>query len=673
MSEQPSLTAIVEALGGKKEGSSYRCDCPVHNGRSLIVTEKPGETILFHCKNGCDQSDVLTALKDRGLWPSTNGRHEATPPNPAPPEPGESLEAKYEYCDTDGTHYATKGRFRTFGGKTFRWRRPDDERWAGLRGLKEVDLPLFGAHLLAESGGPVIFNEGEKATKACQAVGLTAVCAAGSAGQRIFGTALAALKDRDVVLWPDNDDAGRGLMRHIARELDGIAKSVRFVTPDVPAKGDAFDYFGAGGTVDALLDTLAEIRIEPWIEETPDGYIVSLPEDGGTIRFVASSLDSTRGRAPEVMLRVWNEIPGVSNEQFAARLNLVSLSNREAYRRSLDEMFGKEGGWTRRLNRACDMLLRAHNERDDSIVLLEAPVMENAYLIRGFQPADGPAFIFGQGGSGKTYLALYMATCISLGIPFLGRDVGQAAVLYVDYESSPWRLRQRTERILAGMGMADTLPAIFYWPGGGVPLVDMVPALERKIAQDDIGAIFIDSAVLAAGSDPERSETAARYFNALSRLGLPSLTIAHVTKQDDDRYPFGSIFWHNSARLTWNVKLAHDDGDVAHLGLHNRKSNDDKPEPSLGLRVTFGADSGPVTFQREDLASVQGLNKDLPLKTRILAELKAGHDRITIKELAGELDEKEDSVSRTLRRMESAVSVDRSAVPHRYGALDVAR
>ena len=71
----PSLIAIAEALNGRKEGSSYRCECPLHNGRSLIVTENNAK-ILFNCKSGCPQGDVLAALKERGLWPSTNGHQE---------------------------------------------------------------------------------------------------------------------------------------------------------------------------------------------------------------------------------------------------------------------------------------------------------------------------------------------------------------------------------------------------------------------------------------------------------------------------------------------------------------------------------------------------------------------------------------------------------------------
>lgn len=653
------LDTIVAALDGKKEGSSFRALCPIHNGRSLIVTPKNG-TVLFNCKNGCEQGDVLAALRDRGLWsPKRDEQAPATPP-----AVGETLDDEYEYRALDGTLMAVKGRFRTFGGKTFKWRRPEGQEWMGLRGLKEVDLPLFGAHLLGDHDGPVFMCEGEKAVKACQAVGLTAVCAAGGAGQRNFGTALAALKGRDVVLWPDNDDAGRELMRHLARELDGIAESVRFVSPDVPPKGDGFNYFGSGGTVDALLETLAHVRSEPWVETMPDGYLVSLLDSGGLVRFEFSDIDS-RGRSLDAEVFVWQEIPGVTRERFSARLNVSSLSGREAFRRQLDEMFGK-GDWTAKLNRACNLMRQAHRERDDSIVLMEALDVEMQYLLRPFILTEGASIIFGQGGSGKTFLALAFAACVSLGIPFLGNPVQQTAVLYVDYESSPSVLKRRMHRLLEAMGMAESLPAVFYWPARGVPLAELVLALQRKIRKENIGFVIIDSAVLAAGADPERSETAARYFGALARLGVPSLSVAHVTKRDDDQYPFGSIFYHNSARLTWNVKLEHSDGNVAHLGLFNRKVSDDQPEKPIGLKVTFDGKDGPIAIQREELS--QEWDAERSQADRIRRELRAGQR--SVKELAEVLGLTEAAVRKTLnQRMEDVQKLAKAADESYYWGL----
>jgi putative DNA primase/helicase len=62
---------LAKALGGKREGHAYRCPCPVHGGKSLIVTERRGKT-LFHCKAGCEQDAVVEALRDLGLFGAAN-------------------------------------------------------------------------------------------------------------------------------------------------------------------------------------------------------------------------------------------------------------------------------------------------------------------------------------------------------------------------------------------------------------------------------------------------------------------------------------------------------------------------------------------------------------------------------------------------------------------------
>jgi hypothetical protein len=58
---------IAKALGGRREGRAWRCPCPVHGGRSLLVTDRRGKT-LFNRKAGCEQGAVLAALCNLGLF-----------------------------------------------------------------------------------------------------------------------------------------------------------------------------------------------------------------------------------------------------------------------------------------------------------------------------------------------------------------------------------------------------------------------------------------------------------------------------------------------------------------------------------------------------------------------------------------------------------------------------
>ena len=636
MSTETDLHRIVSALEGRKEGNSWRCRCPCHDGRSLIVT-LDGERLLCNCKSGCSQEDVIGALKERGLWP--NG---ATPG----PTAGE-LQEEYGYRLTSEPDQvaAVKGRFSIPGPerKTFRWRLaeapggPNVQDWKGLqKRYKEADLALYGSQHLSRWEGPVFMVEGEKGAKACLPHKMLALCPAGGASTKDFGESLSVLAGRDMILWPDNDDEGRALMQRIAIRLQGIAASVRTICPDVPPKGDAFDYFQNGGNKDALLEDAAKIKTAPEIEPTPTGYRVTIPASGGAAILTFESLEE-RPHALQAEVTAWVEMPGMPREPFSGRLNVLSLSNRESFRRQLEDMVPlAKGEWTQLLNRACAMVRQAHAEADPSVDLAVLPITDTStrYLQRPFVLEDGSAVVFGPGGTGKTYLDLLLAVGIAKGCDIFGQPCIQRPVLYVDYESTAVRIKARLLRILEGMDLDWADLPFTYWPGRGRPLAEMVPALQRKIRETDTGLLIVDSAALAAGGEPEKAEVALRYFNALAALEIPSLTIAHVTKAEEDQHPFGSVFWHNSARLTWNIKIEHDEGrDVAHLGLFNRKANDERLHPPIGIRMEF--DGAAVRFSKEDLQA--GITDRANLTARIRGELRSGSR--SVKQMAQTLGE----------------------------------
>lgn len=59
--------AIAAALGGRREGRSWRCQCPLHGGHSLLICDGEVGRILVTCWGGCDRLDLLAELRRRGL------------------------------------------------------------------------------------------------------------------------------------------------------------------------------------------------------------------------------------------------------------------------------------------------------------------------------------------------------------------------------------------------------------------------------------------------------------------------------------------------------------------------------------------------------------------------------------------------------------------------------
>jgi hypothetical protein len=71
---RPLLTTAAEiatALEGWREGRQWRCRCPIHGGRSLLVRDgDTGGTLVF-CHGGCEARDLLAELRRSGLLSGT--------------------------------------------------------------------------------------------------------------------------------------------------------------------------------------------------------------------------------------------------------------------------------------------------------------------------------------------------------------------------------------------------------------------------------------------------------------------------------------------------------------------------------------------------------------------------------------------------------------------------
>lgn len=65
-----SAEGLARALGGRKAGAAWMARCPVHDDRepSLSIADARGGKVLVRCHAGCDQRDVIAALRARGIW-----------------------------------------------------------------------------------------------------------------------------------------------------------------------------------------------------------------------------------------------------------------------------------------------------------------------------------------------------------------------------------------------------------------------------------------------------------------------------------------------------------------------------------------------------------------------------------------------------------------------------
>lgn len=175
--------------------------------------------------------------------------------------------------------------------------------------------------------------------------------------------------------------------------------------------------------------------------------------------------------------------------------------------------------------------------------------------------------LYGPGGVGKGTLTVRWIVDLV--------TIREVRVLVLDYENHGPEWARR----VFGLAGVDVLSSV-EWRAplaeARGPIWDHADWIRDTCARLGIGYVVIDSAIMACGGqDPLKPETPGHFNAAIQQLGLPSLTLAHVTKLHDARYPFGSVFWHNLARVTWSLMPKGED-----IILTCRKANNYlKPSP----------------------------------------------------------------------------------------------
>lgn len=566
-----------------------------------LTTTIKGDKILFDCKKGCASSTVLSVLHTMNLWPPP--KDDPMPAAARRTNRPRKLVAEWPYKDASGATVALKARFDftdAEGGKTYLWKRAGGNTYGGLAGMAMEDMPLYNLEGVLESPAETIyFVEGEKAADACIEHGLVAVSLGGGAGQTAFGRTLEPLRGRDVVLWPDNDDAGYALMTRLASELP----KARFLRlPDwIESKGDAFDFFAdSRGTVQLIAD-LIETR-EPRVRWEDDGETLAIDvyTAKGDVQFYFNDWTIRQNVVePNVLTRVG----GQQGDEYEvpARVNFRSMSQCEAYRRLLDNFFGKDWDWTKLTTRIFRLAENTYNAAEQSVDLAEIrPDYTSLWLVEDLIPEGQPTILFAAGGAGKTSVVMDLIVSICYEAVWLGHAANPpAAITYLDYESGPQSITRRYWRALEGHGRTPETGIFHYVKAKGRPLTSMVHTLKAQIKRTGSQLLIVDSAATACGGKPEDSDVALAMFRAIEQLKITTIIITHINRQGDKYQPFGSAFWHNEARATYYLEAVNrrhdrDDRRFIDLVMYPRKMNDDVLPKLIPLSIEFTGARGPI-------------------------------------------------------------------------------
>jgi hypothetical protein len=191
-------------------------------------------------------------------------------------EPKQYIQRIYSYFDADGAEAYQVCRMYP---KTFRQRRPDG-RGGYIYKMDGVEpLPYNLPKIMQNPDQPVFVVEGEQCADALIEAGLVATTNHGGAGKWLDAHAQ-HLEGRNVIVIPDNDEAGLRHADKVVASLWGIAAHIKRVDlPGLPDKGDVVDFLR-----EHTLGELVEIVQKcPTLTEAPEVSDDAVADEDGAI------------------------------------------------------------------------------------------------------------------------------------------------------------------------------------------------------------------------------------------------------------------------------------------------------------------------------------------------------------------------------------------------------
>lgn len=270
-------------------------------------------------------------------------------------------------------------------------------------------------------------------------------------------------------------------------------------------------------------------------------------------------------------------------------------------------------------------------------------------IVSPFVNDEGATAIFGDGSSAKSTLVAAIAATAATTARFsaLQRTEEPRPVILLPYEGRKGLAR----RVLSFANGADTdlirvvpnrLMLGTIWQDAE-RLSEYVKA-EFSDHGGPVGLVIVDSVGYAIGSEGAASDVAATQFGAaLDRIGLPALCVAHQTKNGETSKPFGSVYWHNTFRMTWHIER---NADTGVLTLVCRKDNEGEMQGQKRvMQVEYEmTDEGSVP---RNVRAVEGTRDSVAERMHTLLVTMGA---LPTGDLARALDVPEDTIRKTVTR-----------------------
>ena len=281
--------------------------------------------------------------------------------------------------------------------------------------------------------------------------------------------------------------------------------------------------------------------------------------------------------------------------------------------------------WKATLSVACEEILQSYYQGTPPVNLYDRESEDDdVWRIPGLISEDINV-IYGDSGSGKSYMSIVFAQAIHHGVSVCGLRTVQGNVLYLDYETTEAKMRRRVARVDGGLNTNG--PSMLY-KIAQVPLVNMVEPLQELIIQHSIDFLVVDSLARAVGGKITDEEGVGVFFEALKDLEAACIVIHHTNRADE---MYGSGYIKANARNLWRLRSVQNETEQQlSIQLQQEKENDGPGMGSLGFTMSFVGDKydpSSVILEAEDMRKMADMQQyEKRLYMRILYKLEETSD-----------------------------------------------
>lgn len=258
---------------------------------------------------------------------------------------------------------------------------------------------------------------------------------------------------------------------------------------------------------------------------------------------------------------------------------------------------------------------------------------EREYWLEGLVLRAYVSTLYGDGGVAKSLLALALAIAVAGGARrFLGRQVRNTAVLFVDFELDEEEQYRRACQLARGADLEEPPEGPYYLSALGHSPQEALGIALKECARLQVGLCIVDSYGLALQDNAEDASAIikfnARHLEPFRAEGVAVLIIDHQSKPQggqryQDKRQFGSTYKGLLARSVIQVEAKRRGENSLTVTLRQTKHNFGALAEPFGAKLDFSPDSvkvGEATLNATEIAGEQPPNAT----DRVMSVLESG-------------------------------------------------